>query len=169
MTDASSVASSGRSYQSERNGSSIRRQKKAADEAAAEEEFKNDLRLLRHWSVTEKKTTQDGSHSDRGVRRSLDTAMSFSFRQRGYTCYLCGRQFGSASLLIHLRQCRQLWKDRESLKRRSERRPLPTPPPEVEKPLPTDPEERQAFNDAMTAIWGTKALIPCIFCGRTFT
>lgn len=87
-----------------------------------------------------------------------------------YHCYLCGQPFGSASLLIHVRRCRQLWEDRESLKpKKQERRQPPAVPKELEEPLPTDPEGITSFNKTMTQIWESQALMSCPNCARTFT
>lgn len=33
----------------------------------------------------------------------------------GYVCFLCGSQFGSASLHIHIKQCQARWDSRVSL------------------------------------------------------
>eukprot|EP00210_Caulerpa_lentillifera_P004634 g4420.t1 len=87
-----------------------------------------------------------------------------------YHCYLCGRQFGSASLIIHVRQCRQLWEDREALKpKKQDRRPPPPSPKELESPLPKDAHGIACFNETMVGIWESKSLISCPYCARTFT
>eukprot|EP00210_Caulerpa_lentillifera_P002406 g2307.t1 len=87
-----------------------------------------------------------------------------------YHCYLCGRQFGSASLIIHVRQCRRLWEDRESLKpKKQDRRVPPAIPKELDEPLPSDPEAIASFNQTMIAIWESQSLISCPNCARTFT
>lgn len=43
-------------------------------------------------------------------------------------CHICGREFGTASLKIHVPQCEKLWKDREQLKPRKERKAVPKAP-----------------------------------------
>lgn len=87
-----------------------------------------------------------------------------------YHCYLCGRQFGSASLMIHVRQCRQLWEDREALKPKKQDRRMPPPSPkELDEPLPTDAAGIASFNDIMVDIWESKSLMSCPYCARTFT
>ena len=46
----------------------------------------------------------------------------------GIVCYICGRQYGSASIEIHQKQCKKLWIQQEMKKPKSERRPLPKAP-----------------------------------------
>lgn len=43
-------------------------------------------------------------------------------------CYICGRQYGVHSYEIHLRQCKELWVQREALKEPRDRKPLPIDP-----------------------------------------
>lgn len=47
-------------------------------------------------------------------------------------CYVCGREFGTKSLKIHLKTCVQKWEWEESKKPKKEKRPLPAAPPELE-------------------------------------
>ena len=47
------------------------------------------------------------------------------------TCYICGREYGSRSLDIHMKQCAQLWEKTESKKPLRERKPLPAKPKEI--------------------------------------
>lgn len=53
-------------------------------------------------------------------------------RPVAFCCYLCGAQFGSRSLFIHIKQCQEKWLKKEQEKPRAERRPLPEPPAELE-------------------------------------
>ena len=48
------------------------------------------------------------------------------------------------------------------------RRPCPTLPPELLKPLPTDAAGVKAFNDIMFEEYNQASLVPCQGCGRTF-
>ena len=50
-------------------------------------------------------------------------------RPRLLVCYLCGREYGSKSLGIHLPQCRKMFEAQEAKKPKSQRRKLPTLPP----------------------------------------
>ena len=93
-------------------------------------------------------------------------------RPAQYCCYLCGRQYGSQSLFLHVPRCQKLWIDREATKPKKERRPLPPPPPEYEgfphMTLPTDPEAVLEFNNAVYGYWDRHSLFVCAKCGRSF-
>jgi hypothetical protein len=52
-------------------------------------------------------------------------------RPHGLVCYLCGREYGSSSLYIHIPRCAKLWKERERWKQPRDRRPLPPPPSSI--------------------------------------
>ena len=43
-------------------------------------------------------------------------------------CYICGRQFGSASIGIHQPQCLKKWQTQNDKLPKAQRRPMPTPP-----------------------------------------
>ena len=47
-------------------------------------------------------------------------------------CYICGKEYGTASLEIHLKTCRKKWEMEESLKPLKDRRPIPEPPKNFE-------------------------------------
>eukprot|EP00227_Mantoniella_beaufortii_P006791 CAMPEP_0197610080 /NCGR_PEP_ID=MMETSP1326-20131121/52565_1 /TAXON_ID=1155430 /ORGANISM="Genus nov. species nov., Strain RCC2288" /LENGTH=73 /DNA_ID=CAMNT_0043178545 /DNA_START=181 /DNA_END=399 /DNA_ORIENTATION=- len=51
----------------------------------------------------------------------------FTSRPRMLRCYLCGREYGSTSLPIHVPQCQQKWMQCEQAKPKGERRPMPQP------------------------------------------
>ena len=53
-------------------------------------------------------------------------------RPKAYCCYLCGAQFGSQSLFIHIAKCEDKWTKKEAEKPKRERRPVPPPPSELE-------------------------------------
>ncbi|GFR40425.1 hypothetical protein Agub_g999 [Astrephomene gubernaculifera] len=89
-------------------------------------------------------------------------------RPRAYVCYLCGQQFGSQSLTIHIPQCYEKWLKVEATKPAKERRPPPPPPPELDQPLPTRPHEIDEFNSKMFGYYNGVSLMPCPNCGRTF-
>jgi DNA-directed RNA polymerase subunit RPC12/RpoP len=89
-------------------------------------------------------------------------------KPRGYTCFLCGQQFGSASLTIHTPQCRKRLEEVNERLAPGERRTLPPEPAELSDPLPTRPDEIDAFNDRMFQIYNAVVLVPCATCGRTF-
>jgi hypothetical protein len=56
-------------------------------------------------------------------------------RPRMLRCYLCGQEYGTKSLPIHIPQCQKKWHDREQAKPRQERRSIPKPPQEYHNPL----------------------------------
>ena len=47
-------------------------------------------------------------------------------------CYICGREYGTASLEIHLRTCKKKWDNEQEKKPPNERRPCPEPPENFE-------------------------------------
>lgn len=51
-------------------------------------------------------------------------------RPRTLVCYICGREFGTASLEIHLKSCRKKWDNEQMQKPKHERKPCPEPPKE---------------------------------------
>eukprot|EP00873_Tetraselmis_striata_P004724 jgi/Tetstr1/424988/TSEL_015458.t1 len=109
--------------------------------------------------------------------------MAFESKPRALSCYLCGAQFGSQSLLIHIKTCQKKWLAQEAQKPGKERRALPDPPPELADPsdpakvaasnkdvsLPTSAAAVDAFNARMLSVWDTASLNSCPHCGRTFT
>ena len=49
-------------------------------------------------------------------------------RPQGIMCYICGKEYFSKSIDIHLKSCKEAWLREEKLKPKSKRRPLPEPP-----------------------------------------
>jgi len=43
-------------------------------------------------------------------------------------CHICGREFGTTSISIHIPQCEKKWIDQENKKPKNERRPVPKAP-----------------------------------------
>ena len=89
-------------------------------------------------------------------------------KPRAYTCYLCGQQYGSRSLPIHIPKCQEKWLQVESQRPKAERRPLPEAPFDVSEPLPTKAEEIDSFNARMFEVYNGASLIKCERCGRSF-
>eukprot|EP00803_Ostreobium_quekettii_P011182 evm.model.scf_2885.1 EVM.evm.TU.scf_2885.1 scf_2885:6075-7782(+) len=90
-------------------------------------------------------------------------------KPRAYTCYLCGQQYGSRSLHIHIPQCQKMWEEREAQKPdKRERRPVPEAPPEMSEPLPSKGNLIDEFNNKMADYWNRASLVGCPTCGRTF-
>ena len=49
------------------------------------------------------------------------------------TCYICGRDFGSRSIGIHLPNCTKKWEAEQEKLPKKERRPLPAAPTNFDK------------------------------------
>lgn len=49
-------------------------------------------------------------------------------KPKALTCYICGRDFGTKSLSIHLKTCVRKWELQEMSKPKKERRVLPQAP-----------------------------------------
>ena len=77
------------------------------------------------------------------------------------SCHLCGRQFGTTSLGIHIKACKQRW-EREHGRA--------APEPDVEMPLgaPAGSKAWEQFNAAANSKFNTDTLQPCPHCNRTF-
>lgn len=86
-------------------------------------------------------------------------------------CYICGREFGSKSLDIHVKACKVKWEKEQMLKPRNERRPCPEAPKNFDTALSgakTGGYNVDSYNDAAYDSFKNKALEGCPNCGRTF-
>ncbi len=85
-------------------------------------------------------------------------------------CYICGREFGSASLEIHLKSCKKKWEMEESKKPKGERRPVPEAPKNFDDIVAgkTSGDTADNYNKAAYENYNDKALMACPNCGRTF-
>ena len=52
----------------------------------------------------------------------------FLMRPKSLTCYVCGREYGTTSLKIHIPQCKKKWNDQQRKKPKCDRRPPPSAP-----------------------------------------
>ena len=59
------------------------------------------------------------------------TSLAFTPIQ-AVTCFVCGRAYGTASIGIHLKQCKARFLEEEAQKPPRERRPLPPEPSSVD-------------------------------------
>ena len=86
------------------------------------------------------------------------------------TCHICGREYGSRSLGIHLKQCEKLWVQREQLKPRAERRPVPRAPSTLAAVLDGNLSQSmlRKHRDEAFRKYNDDALVACEHCGRTF-
>jgi hypothetical protein len=89
-------------------------------------------------------------------------------------CYICGREYGTRSIDIHIKTCTKKWQTTEEQKDRKDRRPVPQPPSGFDeiKTGGGGGAIKQAaldnYNEAAYDEYNTKALVPCNGCGRTF-
>ena len=99
-------------------------------------------------------------------------AFNRSRMPRTLVCYVCGRDYGSTSLGIHLKTCIRKFEVEQSRKPKRERRPLPTPPPGLlkllDKKIVTELDLKEYNNDAYEN-FQENVLIGCKHCGRTFS
>ena len=87
------------------------------------------------------------------------------------TCYICGRDFGTRSIGIHLPNCEKKWDLEQKKLPKSQRRPVPTAPRNFDKILSGEikaPKELQEYNDQAFQDFNTKSLEECPNCSRTF-
>ncbi|ORY39315.1 hypothetical protein BCR33DRAFT_768674 [Rhizoclosmatium globosum] len=88
------------------------------------------------------------------------------------TCYLCGREFGTASIAIHEPKCIEKWERSQAALPKDQRRPRPT------KPVPIQPssaasaaqnaKDLEAYNAAARDAYLETARVECQNCGRKF-
>lgn len=100
---------------------------------------------------------------------SVSPVKTFS-KPKGLTCYICGREFGTASLEIHLKTCKKKWEDEESKKPKGQRRPCPEAPKNFDELLTGNKTQGALddYNDAAYKEYNDKALMACPNCARTF-
>jgi len=89
---------------------------------------------------------------------------------RTVTCYICGRDFGSRSIGIHLPSCTKKWEQEQEKLPKKERRPLPTAPVDFDKVVKGEVKGKALakINQQAADEFNEAALEPCAFCGRTF-
>lgn len=56
----------------------------------------------------------------------------FNKRPKTIVCYICGREFGTRSLTIHIKSCQQKWENEQNLLPKKQRRKCPKEPPGFE-------------------------------------
>ena len=108
--------------------------------------------------VQEAKGKSSGSqerHSPSGRPSSAPTKKG----PRTITCYICGREFGTASFPIHEPRCMQKWERENNYLPVNQRRPTPQ-----------RPDVTIDHSEWNTAAWeeSQAQLVPCSKCGRTF-
>lgn len=85
-------------------------------------------------------------------------------------CYICGRDFGSKSLVIHEPQCLKKWHMQNKQLPKELRRPPPKKP-EALLSASENTDFKDHSVDANEAAWQAHktTLVPCQFCGRKFS
>jgi len=86
------------------------------------------------------------------------------------TCYICGREFGTRSIGIHVPKCLEKWEAQQEKLPRGERRQAPSPPENYNKILSGEitGKELIRINQKAAEDYKTEVLEPCPVCGRTF-
>jgi hypothetical protein len=56
-------------------------------------------------------------------------------RPKALMCYICGREYGTKSLEIHLKTCKKKWDIEQEKKPAHQRKPCPGPPKDFEKAM----------------------------------
>ncbi|KAF5269813.1 hypothetical protein FQR65_LT05859 [Abscondita terminalis] len=74
-------------------------------------------------------------------------------------CYVCGREFGTASLPLHEPKCLEKWHRENAILPPSQRRKIPAKP---EVPMSSEQWNQYAWQSCQAS------LVPCDNCGRTF-
>mmetsp|Transcript_9703 Transcript_9703/g.14773 ORF Transcript_9703/g.14773 Transcript_9703/m.14773 type:complete len:142 (-) Transcript_9703:467-892(-) len=92
-------------------------------------------------------------------------------RPNALVCYICGRQYGTQSLQIHLRSCEKQWNLEQEKKPIEQRRPCPAPPQGFSLEIPSnlkDSRKVEEYNEFAFSNFNDSALEACQHCGRTF-
>lgn len=92
-------------------------------------------------------------------------------RPKALMCYICGREYGTLSLEIHLKACRKKWDIEQAKKPVEMRKPCPEPPLNFDQAISgakAGSYDFQTYNDAAFENYNIKALEKCPNCPRTF-
>lgn len=93
----------------------------------------------------------------------------FGSKPRALVCHICGREFGTKSLSIHIKACAKKWEDTEAQKPPRERRPVPQAPElPVDVPVGATQGDLDRRNAAAMTAFEEQAMMQCEHCGRTF-
>lgn len=94
---------------------------------------------------------------------------SVTRRPKSLTCYLCGQQFGTASLAIHERSCKKKFLIQQAQLPEEYRKELPHPPA-AKVPTPdSTAEDFEEYNREAFEILNAHVMHRCHKCGRTFS
>lgn len=86
------------------------------------------------------------------------------------TCYICGRDFGTRSIGIHVPKCQDKWEAQQEKLPKTERREVPRPPENFQRILNGEVtgKELMKINQKAAEDYKNEVLEPCSNCGRTF-
>lgn len=86
------------------------------------------------------------------------------------TCYICGRDFGTRSIGIHLPNCQKKWDTEQEKLPKCQRRPIPQAPEGFDKILSGEIKGKNLtkVNQKAFEEFNDTALLPCENCQRTF-
>ena len=86
-------------------------------------------------------------------------------------CFICGREYGTASLEIHIKTCKKKWEIEQEKKPKELRRPCPEAPKGFDETVAQAKNgavDFDSYNEAAFDNYNTKALVSCSGCARTF-
>lgn len=86
------------------------------------------------------------------------------------TCYVCGREFGTRSIGIHVPKCLDKWETQQEKLPKAERRERPSPPENYDRILSGELTGKELIkvNQKAAEDYKKEVLQPCSVCGRTF-
>ncbi|XP_054277852.1 zinc finger protein 474-like [Macrosteles quadrilineatus] len=124
---------------------------------------RHEQQCLRRWQLEHSRDS--GSSAPASAASSPPSSAPSTPRRRLVLCYLCGRQFGSASIAIHEPQCLRRWRQENDRLPAAQRRAEPAKPDVV-----YDPDGHVDIQATAEAQWQCHLvqLVPCGKCGRTF-
>ena len=87
------------------------------------------------------------------------------------SCYLCGRDFGSRSIAIHVPHCAKKWEDEQRKLTKSLRRSPPQAPDNLVRVMAgqLEGEELKEFNRQAAKMWNEAVLVACHHCKRYYS
>ena len=105
-----------------------------------------------------------------GGMGSPQKSPGMAVKPKALVCYICGREYGTASLEIHLKTCKKKWEQEQMQKPRHERKPCPQPPKNFDDMIAgrVSQTDMDSYNNDAFKNYNEKALDACPNCGRTF-
>ena len=107
----------------------------------------------------------------KGASASAEKPPMPAARPKALMCYICGREYGTASLEIHIKTCKKKWDIEQEKKPKHQRRPCPEAPANFGQIVdggPITDSKLGSYNEAAFDNYNNKALEKCSGCSRTF-